>query len=262
MSQSAPPDWQLPDGVDRGLWDYLHDPGIARRYDETLSETPLFRADVSFVREHCPGPASLIDLGCGTGRLLVSLAQEGWWVLGVDLSAEMLAVAQQRAREACLSVSLLRANLVHLDVVADATFDHAACLFSTLGMIVGGENRQRVLAQIHRIVRPGGRLILHVHNRWWHLRDREGRGWLLRDLWRERRRSPDAGDRIMPPHQGIGRMTMHLFTRGEIVGLLRQTGFRPLEIRPVVISSKGELFTPRLLGRWRAYGFLVAAERI
>ena len=32
-----PADWQLPPGVSRGLWDYLHDPSLARSYDEGLA---------------------------------------------------------------------------------------------------------------------------------------------------------------------------------------------------------------------------------
>src|SRR3954447_20261113 len=97
---APPPDWQLPAGVDRGLWDYLHDPGIARNYDASLAGSSLFALDLSFVDGHCRPPGRLLDLGCGTGRLLVHAARRGHYPVGVDLSAEMLAVASARAREA------------------------------------------------------------------------------------------------------------------------------------------------------------------
>src|SRR5262245_54414913 len=93
-------DWQLPAGVDRPLWDYLSDTGIAQEYDTGLAQSSLFRVDVAFVERHCPVTGQLVDLGCGTGRLLIPLAKRGNWVLGVDLSRPMLAVAQQRARAA------------------------------------------------------------------------------------------------------------------------------------------------------------------
>src|SRR5436190_49226 len=108
---ARPADWQLPAGVDRGLWDYLTDPGVARGYDASLADSLLFRLDQHFVEQHCPVTSRLIDLGCGTGRLLVALAQRGTWALGVDLSAEMLAVARDKARQAGVRVELLRANL-------------------------------------------------------------------------------------------------------------------------------------------------------
>jgi SAM-dependent methyltransferase len=90
-------------------------------------------------------PFRLVDLGCGTGRLLIPLALRGYWVLGVDLSAAMLAVAREKARAAGAAVHLLRANLTQLDGVREGSFDYAACLFSTLGMVVGAEERRRVL---------------------------------------------------------------------------------------------------------------------
>src|SRR5438270_6791574 len=100
MRERAPADWQLPPGVNRGLWDYLHSAEVARGYDAGLAGTPLFAADRPFVEEHCPRPGRLLDLGCGTGRLLVALAQRGYEVLGVDLSWEMLAVASAKAAAA------------------------------------------------------------------------------------------------------------------------------------------------------------------
>src|SRR5437879_11271567 len=93
----SPADWQLPPGVSRALWDSLHDAALARSYDDRLAGTSLLDVDVRFVEEHCPRPGRLIDLGCGTGRLLLSLARRGFSVLGVDLSPEMLTVAAVKA---------------------------------------------------------------------------------------------------------------------------------------------------------------------
>src|SRR5579884_3048187 len=107
-----PPDWALPPGVDRGLWDYLHSADLARRYDDSLAGSSLFTGDLAFVARHCPRPCRLLDLGCGTGRLLTPFAARGYQVVGLDLSAAMLAVAAARARRAGVAVDLVRANLV------------------------------------------------------------------------------------------------------------------------------------------------------
>src|SRR2546423_1408060 len=103
------PDWQLPPGVSRGLWDYLHDPAVARGYDASLAGSSLFSTDLAFVEKHCPVSGRLVDLGCGTGRLLIRFARRGHFVLGVDLSAEMLKVAQATADAEGVSLHLLRA---------------------------------------------------------------------------------------------------------------------------------------------------------
>src|SRR5262245_23546277 len=180
----TPPDWQLPAGVDRGLWDYLHDPGIARGYDAGLAGSSLFSLDLAFVERHCQPPGRLLDLGCGTGRLLVHAARKGYSPVGVDLSAQMLGVVQARAREAGVNVDLVRASIVELEAFRDGSFDHAACLFSTLGMVRGEQERRRVVRHVRRLLRPVGRFVLHAHNRWFHLFDPAGRPWLLADLWR------------------------------------------------------------------------------
>src|SRR5437667_320885 len=141
----APADWQLPPGVDRGLWDYLHDVGVARNYDGSLADSPLFHIDQTLAEKHFDRPGRLIDLGCGTGRLLIPFARRGFWVLGVDLSAPMLRQAGERAAREDVTVARVQANLVELDALRDQSFDYAACLFSTLGMVHGRTERQRVL---------------------------------------------------------------------------------------------------------------------
>jgi SAM-dependent methyltransferase len=262
MPPRTPADWQLPPGVTRGLWDYLHDPGVAHGYDASLAGTPLSSLDEQFVLRHCPEPGRLVDLGCGTGRLLVALARRGYWVVGVDLSPEMLAVARAKAAAEDLPVHLLRANLTELDALAPASFDYAACLFSTLGMVLPAAMRRRAAAHAFRLLRPGGRLILHVHNRWFNARDPAGRAWLLKDLLGLRGPGLERGDRAMPVHQGIAGLTLHLFTRREAVALLTDAGFRVLEVRPISLRPDGRLPAGWWFGPLRAYGYLLAAERV
>lgn len=246
-----PPDWRLPPGVSRGLWDYLHDPAIARSYDERLADTPLVRFDQQFVLDHCPTPGRIIDLGSGTGRLAVTMARQGYWTLAVDLAAEMLKVTGEKATGAGVEVHRLQANLVDLAGLDDQSFGYAACLFSTLGMIAGMENRRRFLRHVHRLLKPGGVFVLHVHNRWFLLGTRHGRRLLVGNRL--------GGEFLMPPHQGLPAMPMYLFTRREIGQLVKQAGFQVMEIKPVGVE--GPLRSPWRLGRLRAYGYLIAARK-
>lgn len=251
-----PADWQLPAGVTRGLWEYLHDPRIARDYDASLAGSSLFTADLAFARRHFDGPGRLLDLGCGTGRLLVPFSAQGYWVLGVDLSEEMLRVAGANAAAAGVEVRRLKANLVELDALADETFDYAACLFSTLGMIAGAPQRWRVLDHVRRILRPGGRFVLHVHNRWFNFWDPQGRRWLVGDLLRG-----GKGDREMPVHQGIAGLRLHLFTRREAVRLVERAGLHVYEVARVGLGPDGRLAWDGWFGWLRAYGYLLAAKK-
>jgi SAM-dependent methyltransferase len=257
----SPADWQLPPGVTRGLWDYLHDADLARNYDASLAGSPLSSLDVRFAAEHFPAPGRLIDLGCGTGRLMVPFARRGFRVLGVDLSEEMLRVAGEKAAAAGVAVDRLKANIVELDGLRDGTFDYAACLFSTLGMVVGAAERRRAVGHVYRLLRPGGRFVLHVHNRWFNVWGPQGRRWLAGDVLKSLAGREDAGDRAMPVHQGIAGLSLHLFTRSEAVRLLREAGFRLREVRPISLREDGKLSRAWWFGRLRAYGYLIAAER-
>lgn len=245
----------------RPTWDYAHSEPIARGYDAHLAGSLLFTADLEFARRHFANPGRLIDLGCGTGRLAIEFASRGFSVAGVNLSEPMLRVAAEKAAAAGVSVQLLRANLVELDALADATFDYAACLFSALGMIAGAVLRRRAVSHVYRLLRPGGKFRLHVHNRWFHLWDKEGRRWLIRDLLPWIAHNPTAGDRPMPAHQGIAGLKLHDFTRREAARLLEDAGFRVEIVHPIGLRPDGRLPFPFWFGRLRAYGYLLAATK-
>ncbi len=236
------PDWQLPTGVDRGLHDYFHSTDMVHGYDAMMAISPLATVDCEFCERWFPNPGRLLDLGCGTGRLGRLFGPKGFDYAGVDLSEEMLAVAE--AQKATERETFSKANLVELDAEAFQNFDYAACLFSTLGMIRGTENRDMVLRNAFRSLRPGGRFVLHVHNRYF--RGLALRGWI-------------RGDVAMPQAYGGAPLTLHHYSLGEAQRMLGAAGFRILEVMPV--SAGGPLTKRWCLPRLRSYGYLIAGER-
>jgi SAM-dependent methyltransferase len=249
------PNWQLPPGVDRGLWDYLHAGEMVAGYDEQMRASPLAAADVAFCERHFPSPGRLIDLGCGTGRLCLHFAAKGYECVGVDLSDEMLARAkdnvQSLSNEARYRVRLVTANLTDAGLLDGESFDYAACLFSTLGMIRGADNRARVLANAHRLLRPRGKLVVHVHNRYFR---GLGRKRVLVQRLQTLLGRPSAGDITMPQAYAGAPLTLHHFTRGELVGMLEEAGFAMREVLAVGDDGKAARGTS-------VYGWLVMGER-
>ena len=70
---------------------------------------------------------TVLDVGTGTGRAAIALAQRGAVVTGVDASAEMLAVARRRAEESGAPVTFLQGDAHALDL-PDQSFDAVVCL--------------------------------------------------------------------------------------------------------------------------------------
>jgi SAM-dependent methyltransferase len=221
------PNWQLPPGVDRGLWDYMHAAGMVAGYDEQMQTSALASADIAFCERAFPTPGKLLDLGCGTGRLCLHFGAKGFECVGVDLSEEMLAKARANAERAQLNARWVKANLVELAALPAQSFDYAACLFSTLGMIRGAHHRAKVIGNAFCLLKPGGRFVLHVHNRFF-----EGLGWMR--IAEQRLKallgSTSVGDITMPQAYGGAPLTLHHFRQDETRSLLASAGFAVKEV--------------------------------
>jgi demethylmenaquinone methyltransferase/2-methoxy-6-polyprenyl-1,4-benzoquinol methylase len=95
-----------------------------------------------------PAGATVIDLACGTGDLCVELGRAELAALGVDLSAGMLGAARTVA-------PLVRADVARLPL-GDGSVDGATCGFALRNLV----SLEVFLAELARVVRPGGRIAL------------------------------------------------------------------------------------------------------
>lgn len=107
------------------------------------------------IRQTATTPFHLLDLGCGTGFITQSLPfQElSIQVIGVELSLGML--EQARGKERLRNVSLIQADM-HNTPFGDSTFD---MVISTYGPISYSLDPQRVIQEVSRVLKPGGRFI-------------------------------------------------------------------------------------------------------
>ena len=256
----VPPPWRLPEGVDVPLWEYVHTPRLAVEEDAYFAGHALFEADAKILDDRFVTPGRLVDLGCGAGRHAVRFASRGFSVVAIDLSRPMLETVARKAEEAGASLLPLQANLCRLGCLSSGTFDYAVSMFSTLGMIRGRTSRRMALAEASRILRPGGRLALHVHNLWLNLRNPQGRRWLLGQFGRWLSLKTDLGDRRMT-YRGIPRMEVHLYRWGELHRELRGAGFRIDEVIPLDDVSYRRIARPWLLPSIRAGGWVVLAGK-
>lgn len=174
-----------------------------------------------------PVGARVLDVPCGWGRHSVLLAQQGYDVVGADLSYDLL-------RRGAAGPHYVAAD-VRSQPFADATFDAVINVFTSLGLFLDDQEDLQALREAHRLLKPGGRFLLESMHR-----DDVIADYAERDRWH----LPDGTEvrvrRRFDPVRGIsyerlqwrkgdqgGRKqhALRLRTATEIAALLEQAGF-------------------------------------
>ena len=106
-------------------------------------------------------PRTAVDLACGTGSVTVLLAQKGLQVTGVDLSEEMLTVAQQKAWELENMPRFVCQPLQELRLPRGV--DLAVCALDSLDYITDPEDCQEAIRRVYKVLNPGGIFIFDVN---------------------------------------------------------------------------------------------------
>lgn len=118
-------------------------------------------ADVVAIRSLVGRPVTtVLDLCCGAGRHSVAFAKQGSRVTGVDRSAFLLGHARQYARDENVEIGWEQQDM--RDFVLPGSFDLATSLFTSFGYFDDPAENQRVLANVHASLAPGGAFVLDV----------------------------------------------------------------------------------------------------
>ena len=137
---------------------------LAASYDRLTNDVD-YGATVAFYREILAQeglrPRTAVDLACGTGTVSILLAQQGLRVIGVDMSEEMLTVAQQKTeglenppRFVCQSLQKL---------VLPRGVDLAVCALDSLDYITDPKDCAEAIRRVYRALNPGGIFIFDVN---------------------------------------------------------------------------------------------------
>ena len=126
--------------------------GLAEWYDGFVRAAGLTALELETIERLLgEGPGRCLDLGCGTGIAIPTLARLGWSVVGVDVSADQLRVAEERA--GALAEGLVLADAAALPF-PDASFDAVVSLFTHTDF----DDAAAVFREVARVLRAGGRL--------------------------------------------------------------------------------------------------------
>lgn len=98
---------------------------------------------------------TVLDLGCGSGECIPALAARGANVVGVDLSPELIALAQERLRSQEVDTASLRVGSAYDTGLSAASVDVAFCMSLLHHLEI-----PRAMAEIQRVLRPDGYAIV------------------------------------------------------------------------------------------------------
>ena len=134
---------------------------IAEWYDRWLGthampDDPYFPAAEALMGELAG--QRICDLACGQGRVARYLADRGAHVVGVDLSAKLLAIARRHEAAAPRGITYLHADARSLDGLADATFDGVLCFMALMDIA----DLEPTLRSVARVLRSGGWLVFAI----------------------------------------------------------------------------------------------------
>src|SRR5258708_4022864 len=98
------------------LYDSLFPAASAGESIADAARRARIAASERFYIDEARGERRVLELGCGTGRLTVPIAQTGVSITGVDLSASMLATARQKAEAAGVAINFIEADMRYLEL--------------------------------------------------------------------------------------------------------------------------------------------------
>ena len=197
-----------------------------------------------------------MDVGCGTGDLACDLAELGLDTIGIDFSAEMIELCRELARERGVSGVSFTCASVFDHEFADASLD----LVSANGFIeyISPEELDAFWALCHRILKPGGRVVVSSRNRLFNafsvngytLQEIEAGAAeaLLREAvattvgrtvheMSDLEPAPPQPPSMRHPDTGIDVATRYQFTPLQLGRMFEQHGFRCADVLPVHVHG-------------------------
>ncbi|GFR37364.1 methyltransferase [Insulibacter thermoxylanivorax] len=138
---------------------------FAQVYDRLMDEMPLDKWQ-QFIREawakYGCGPRIVVDLGCGTGRHTLALAEDVHRMYGIDLSESMLAIAQEQAARTSggRNITWLLQDMREWQIPSQA--DGVLCLCDGINYLLADEDVKAAFSSTYDGLREGGLFLFDV----------------------------------------------------------------------------------------------------
>ena len=217
---------------------------LADSYDRLTNDVD-YKATVDFyweiLKKEGLSPRTAADLACGTGSVAAILAEKGLRVVGVDLSEDMLTVAQQKTADLENPPVFLHQSLQELYLPRGV--DLAVCALDSMDYILDPRDCKEAIRRTYKALNPGGIFIFDV-NTPEKLRAMDGQVFLDEDddvycVWRGEfdgetnicsygmdlfQRRGDVWHRSFEEHRE------YAYSQAQLTGFLKDAGFTHIEV--------------------------------
>lgn len=110
-----------------------------------------------------PKAAKILDLCCGHGRITNVLAERGYKMTGQDINGYFLNIAKENAEEKGLSINWVKSDM--REVPYENEFDAVLNMFTSFGFFGSDEEDEKVIKQVYKSLKPGGKFLMDYVNR-------------------------------------------------------------------------------------------------
>ena len=153
--------------TEKSTWEAFFDAHAPIYEDNVFTKNTALEVDFLLEELSLQPGASILDVGCGTGRHSIALARRGYAVTGIDLSSEMLAKAADAARAANVNVDWIHADATRF--TPPGMYDCAICLCEgAFGLLGQGDDPINqplsILGNISRSLKPKAKALFTVLN--------------------------------------------------------------------------------------------------
>ena len=204
-------------------------------YPERRQESTIRQCDFIETVLKPPKHAKILDLACGPGRHSIELAKRGYKVIGFDYSGLFLDKARDFAKGVGVDIKFVQGDMRKLPFQDE--FDVVINIFTSFGYFQKEEDHLKVLKEIAKSLKLGGKFLLDTINRDFlvrHFRAKywsEGKDFLLLEenkLDLEHNRSEARWTLLQGNKQKVYRHSIRIFTLNELMNLMEQASLKIL----------------------------------
>lgn len=144
--------------------------GFAYVYDRFMDNIP-YEEWHDYIKElfheYNISEGTLVELGCGTGTLANYFANDGYSIIGVDNSADMLTIASEKITPEN-DILLLLQNMQELELLEDSIYDGFYCVCDSLNYLLEASDVCKTFQKVKQYLKPNGIFLFDLKTRYFY----------------------------------------------------------------------------------------------